>query len=181
MDQRTDIDIKRYIRTLPNYPAEGVMFRDITTLLSDAHGFSTTVSQLIRPYLDADIDYVVGIEARGFIIGGAAAHALGKGFVPFRKKGKLPFTVIGRDYQLEYGEDTMEVHADALKKGDRVLIIDDLIATGGTAAAAVDLAQSTGAEVHATAFIVDLPDLGGTKALQAKGIRVHTLVEFEGE
>ena len=181
MDLRNGFDIKRYIRTLPDYPKKGIMFRDITTLLADAHGFRATIDELMWPFLREGIDYVVGIEARGFILGGAVAHELGKGFIPFRKKGKLPFHVIGRDYELEYGVDTMEVHADAMGEGDRVLIIDDLIATGGTAAAAIDLVQATGAEVVAAAFIVDLPDLGGSKKLRDKGVKLHTLVEFEGE
>ncbi len=181
MDLRNGFDIKRYIRTLPDYPKKGIMFRDITTLLADAHGFRATVDELMWPFLKEGIDYVVGIEARGFIIGGAVAHELGRGFIPFRKKGKLPFHVIGRDYELEYGVDTMEVHADAMGEGDRILIIDDLIATGGTALAAIDLVHATGAEVVAAAFIVDLPDLGGSQKIRDKGVKLHTLVEFEGE
>lgn len=177
---RNGFDIKRYIRTIPDYPKEGILFRDITTLLADAHGFRTAVDELMWPFLKLKIDYVVGIEARGFILGGAVAHELGKGFIPIRKKGKLPHHVIGRDYKLECGVDTIEVHADALKKGDQVLIINDLIATGGPATAAIELVQDTGAEV-VPAFIVDLPDLGGAKIIRDMRVKIHTLVEFEGE
>ena len=181
MDLRNGFDIKRYIRTIPDYPKPGILFRDITTLLADAHGFRASVDELMWPFLKAGIDYVVGIEARGFILGGAIAHELGTGFIPIRKKGKLPHHVIGRDYQLEYGVDTMEVHADAMQKGDKILLIDDLIATGGTATAAIDLVRDTGAEVIAAAFIVDLPDLGGSVKLRGRGVKFHTLVAFEGE
>ena len=180
MDLRNGFDIKRYIRTIPDYPKPGILFRDITTLLADPHGFRATVDELMWPFLKQHIDFVVGIEARGFILGGAIAHELGTGFIPIRKKGKLPHHVIGRDYQLEYGVDTIEVHADALKKGDRILLIDDLIATGGTAAAAIDLVHDTGASVVAAAFIVDLPDLGGSDRLRERGVKLHTLVDFEG-
>ncbi len=181
MELRNGLNLKRYIRTIPDYPKKGVLFRDITTLLADAHGFRAAVDELMWPFLKLDIDYVVGIEARGFILGGAVAHELGKGFIPIRKKGKLPHSVIGRDYKLEYGVDTIEVHADAMRKGDRILVVDDLIATGGTAAAAIDLVQDTGAEVVAAAFIIDLPELGGSKMIQDKSVRIHTLVEFEGK
>ncbi|MEM7427251.1 MAG: adenine phosphoribosyltransferase [Pseudomonadota bacterium] len=181
MDLRDGFDIKRYIRTIPDYPKTGILFRDITTLLADPHGFRACVDELMWPFLRQNIDYVVGIEARGFILGGAIAHELGTGFIPIRKKGKLPHHVIGRDYQLEYGVDTMEVHADAMKSGNRVLLIDDLIATGGTATAAIDLVHDTGADVVAAAFIVDLPDLGGSAKLRERGVKFHTLVEFEGE
>jgi len=181
MDLRNGFDIKRYIRTIPDYPKKGVQFRDITTLMSDPHGFRASIDELIWPFLAMEIDFVVGIEARGFILGGAVAHELGRGFIPIRKKGKLPFKTIGKDYSLEYGVDRVEIHSDAIKKGDKILLIDDLIATGGTAVAAAELLDESGAEIVAAAFIVDLPDLGGAQKLRAKNIKVHTLVEFEGD
>ena len=181
MDLRNGFDIKRYIRTIPDYPKKGVMFRDITTLMSDPHGFRASIDELIWPFLAMEIDYVVGIEARGFILGGAVAHELGRGFIPIRKKGKLPFKTIGKDYSLEYGVDRVEIHSDAIKKGDKILLIDDLIATGGTAVAATDLLHESGAEIVAAAFIVDLPDLGGAQKLRNKGIKLHTLVSFDGD
>ncbi|MGE0211012.1 MAG: adenine phosphoribosyltransferase [Parvibaculaceae bacterium] len=180
MDLRNGFDIKRYIRTIPDYPKPGILFRDITTLLASKHAFRAAVDELMWPFLDTDVDFVVGIEARGFILGGAVAHELGRGFVPIRKQGKLPFKVIGQDYQLEYGVDTIEIHADAIQKGDRVLVIDDLIATGGTAGAAIDLVRKSGGDVVAAAFVIDLPDLGGAQKLKDKGVKVHTLVGFEG-
>jgi len=181
MDLRNGFDIKRYIRTIPDYPKKGVQFRDITTLMSDPHGFRASIDELMWPFLAMDIDFVVGIEARGFILGGAVAHELGRGFIPIRKKGKLPFKTIGKDYSLEYGVDRVEIHSDAIKPGDKILLIDDLIATGGTAVAAAELLDESGAEIVAAAFIVDLPDLGGAKKLRAKNVKVHTLVEFEGD
>ena len=180
MDLRNGFDIKRYIRTIPDYPKPGILFRDITTLLSDLHGFRAAVDELAWPFLDGKIDYVAGIEARGFILGGAVAHTLGRGFIPIRKKGKLPHKTIGQEYALEYGVDTIEMHEDAIKSGDRVLLIDDLIATGGTAGAAIDLIRKSGGDVVAAAFVIDLPDIGGAAKLKAKGVKVHTLVEFEG-
>ena len=180
MDLRNGFDIKRYIRTIPDYPKPGILFRDITTLLSDLHGFRAAVDELAWPFLDGKIDYVAGIEARGFILGGAVAHTLGRGFIPIRKKGKLPHKTIGQEYALEYGVDTIEMHEDAIKQGDRVLLIDDLIATGGTAGAAIDLIRKSGGDVVAAAFVIDLPDIGGAAKLKAKGVKVHTLVEFEG-
>ena len=181
MDLRNGFDIKRYIRTIPDYPKKGVLFRDITTLMSDPHGFRASIDELMWPFLAMDIDYVVGIEARGFILGGAIAHELGRGFIPIRKKGKLPGKTISRSYTLEYGEDAVEIHKDALAHGEKVLLVDDLIATGGTALAALALLEDTGAEVVASCFVVDLPDLGGKAKLEKTGIEVHTLVEFEGE
>jgi adenine phosphoribosyltransferase len=181
MDLRNGFDIRRYIRTIPDYPKPGILFRDITTLLADLHGFRAAVDELAWPFLRGDLDFVAGIEARGFILGGAVAHQLGRGFVPIRKKGKLPAKVIGQDYQLEYGVDTIEIHADAIGPGDRVLLIDDLIATGGTANAAIELICKSGGEVVAAAFVIDLPDLGGSARLKNKGVKVHTLVEFEGD
>jgi adenine phosphoribosyltransferase len=181
MDLRNGFDIKRYIRTIPDYPKPGIQFRDITTLLSNMHGFRAAVDELMWPFLNGGIDFVAGIEARGFILGGAVAHELGRGFVPIRKKGKLPGKVVGQDYQLEYGVDRIEIHADAIGAGDRVLIVDDLIATGGTANAAIDLVRKSGGQVVAAAFVIDLPDLGGAAKLKAKSVKVHTLVSFEGD
>ncbi|MGH6855020.1 MAG: adenine phosphoribosyltransferase [Aestuariivirga sp.] len=180
MDLRNGFDIKRYIRNIPDYPKPGIMFRDITTLLADLHGFRAAVDELAWPFLRTGIDFVAGIEARGFILGGAVAHTLGRGFIPIRKKGKLPSRVIGQDYALEYGIDTIEIHADAIRKNDRILLIDDLVATGGTAGAAIDLIRKSGGKVVAAAFVIDLPELGGAAKLKAKGVKVHTLVSFEG-
>lgn len=173
-------NVKDYIRTIPDFPHEGIMFRDVTTLFSDPRGFRMAVDQLVYPYMDVQIDKVIGLEARGFILGGAVAHQLAVGFVPVRKKGKLPGKVISQDYTLEYGEATVEMHDDALKAGERVLIVDDLLATGGTAAAGIKLVEQLGAEVVACAFVVDLPELGGRKALADMNIDVHTICEFEG-
>jgi adenine phosphoribosyltransferase len=180
MDLRNGFDIKRYIRTIPDYPRPGIMFRDITTLLANMHAFRAAVDELVWPFLGSSLDYVAGIEARGFILGGAVAHVLGRGFVPIRKKGKLPARVIGQEYSLEYGVDTIEIHADAIKPGDRLLLVDDLVATGGTATAAIDLIRKSGGEVAAAAFVIDLPDLGGAEKLRAKSVKIHTLVSFEG-
>src|SRR5438477_12162161 len=180
MDLRHGFDIKRYIRTIPDYPKKGILFRDITTLLANLHAFRAAVDELAWPFLKSDIDYVAGIEARGFILGGAVAHVLGRGFVPIRKKGKLPAKTIGQNYSLEYGVDTIEIHADAILKGDKVLLIDDLIATGGTAEAAIELIRRSGGELVAAAFVIDLPDLGGAARLARQNVKVHTLVSFEG-
>ena len=181
MDVRNLMDLKSMIRNIPDYPKPGIMFRDVTTLMADPKGLRATIDELIWPFLKSDIDYVAGIEARGFILGGAVAHELGLGFVPIRKKGKLPWKTIGKEYSLEYGVDTIEIHADAIGEGDRILLIDDLIATGGTAEAAADLIHTSGGEIVAAAFVVDLPDLGGSKRLKDKGVNVHTLLEFEGD
>ncbi|HEY7750050.1 MAG TPA: adenine phosphoribosyltransferase [Aestuariivirgaceae bacterium] len=180
MDLRNGFDIKRYIRTIPDYPRPGIMFRDITTLLANMHAFRAAVDELVWPFLNSNIDYVAGIEARGFILGGAVAHVLGRGFIPIRKKGKLPARVIGQEYSLEYGVDTIEIHADAIKPRDRLLLVDDLVATGGTAIAAIDLIRRSGGDIVAAAFVIDLPDLGGARKLRDKGVKVHTLVSFEG-
>ncbi|MEW5424423.1 adenine phosphoribosyltransferase [Amorphus sp. 3PC139-8] len=169
------------IRTIPDYPKAGIQFRDVTTLIADPVGLRTAVDGLLWPYLREPVDVVVGIEARGFILGGAVAHELGRGFVPIRKKGKLPGKTIGQDYTLEYGVDTIEIHADAIAPGQRVLVIDDLIATGGTAIAATELLRRSGASVVGAAFVVDLPDLGGSQKLREKSVVVHTLVSFAGD
>jgi adenine phosphoribosyltransferase len=180
MDLRNGFDIKRYIRTIPDYPKPGILFLDITTLLANLHAFRAAVDELTWPFLKGGIDFVAGIEARGFILGGAVAHVLGRGFVPIRKKGKLPSRVIGQEYALEYGVDTIEIHADAIGQGDRVLLIDDLIATGGTADAAIELIRKSGGDLVAAAFVIDLADLGGSERLRRDGVKVHTLVGFEG-
>ena len=173
-------DLRALIRTIPDYPRPGILFRDITTLIADPAGLRAAIDGLVLPFLTAGIDHVAGIEARGFILGGAVAHELGRGFIPIRKKGKLPGKTIGQDYSLEYGVDTIEIHADAIHPGARVLLIDDLIATGGTADAAIELIRRSGGEIVAAAFVIDLPDLGGAARLAAKDVAVHTLVSFEG-
>ncbi len=175
------MSIKEKIRTIPNFPKQGIMFRDITTLLKDADGLSETVKAFVERYRDVPIDLVVGLEARGFILGGAVACGLGKGFVPIRKKGKLPGATEHYEYALEYGTDSIEIHTDAVKKGDRVLIVDDLLATGGTALASAKLVEKLGGTVVEMAFIVDLPDVGGRKKLQQAGYRLFWLCEFEGD
>ncbi len=175
--------IKSKIRTIPDYPKKGIMFRDITTLIKDPVGFRLVVDSLTQRYNHSQFqfDTVVGIESRGFIIGAALAYALGKGFIPIRKKGKLPAEVEFQEYALEYGTDRIEIHKDALKKGERVLLIDDLLATGGTALAAAALIEKLGGVVVEMAFVVDLPEVGGRKKLLAKGYKIFTLTEFEGE
>ena len=173
--------VQDYIRTIPDFPHEGIMFRDVTTLFGDARGFRMAIDQLLHPYAGQPIDKVVGLEARGFILGGAIAHQLSVGFVPIRKKGKLPGRTIEQDYTLEYGKATVEMHDDALQPGEKVLLVDDLLATGGTAEAGIKLIERVGAEVIGCAFIIDLPDLGGRKKLESLGMAVHTLCAFEGE
>jgi adenine phosphoribosyltransferase len=173
--------IKSRIRTVPHYPKPGVMFRDITTLLKDPVGFRVTINELVNRYTGVKLDKVAGIESRGFIIGAALAFQLGVGFVPIRKKGKLPAATVGRDYALEYGTDRIEMHVDAVTKGEKVLLVDDLIATGGTAEAAVKLIESVGGNIHECCFVIDLPDLGGRKRLEKHGQKVFSLCEFEGD
>jgi len=169
------------IRTIPDYPKPGVRFRDITTLLGDARAFRRTVDELVQPWAGTKIDKVAGIEARGFILGGAVAHQLSAGFVPVRKKGKLPHLKVSIAYSLEYGLDEMEMHEDAIQRDERVILVDDLIATGGTAEGAVKLLRKLGADVVAACFVIDLPDLGGAKKLEALGVPVRSLMAFEGE
>ena len=174
------MDFSTVIRTIPDYPKKGIMFRDITTLLGNARAFRRAVDELVQPYAGVRIDKVAGIEARGFILGGAVAHQLSVGFVPVRKKGKLPYTVLGEDYDLEYGKDRVEIHSDAVKAGDHVIVVDDLIATGGTCFAAVKLLERAGAKVIGCSFVIDLPELGGADKIRALGMEVTTLVRFEG-
>ena len=173
-------DLLAAIRTIPDYPKEGILFRDITTLLGDARAFRRAVDALVQPWAGSKVDKVAGIEARGFILGGAVAHQLSAGFVPIRKKGKLPFETVRIAYSLEYGLDEMEMHKDAIVAGEKVILVDDLIATGGTAEAATKLLQQMGADVVAACFIVDLPDLGGRQRIEALGVPVRTLVAYPG-
>jgi len=173
--------IKSRIRTVPHWPKKGIMFRDITTLLKDPVGLKLCIDEFVKRYEKMDIDIVVGIDSRGFIIGGAIAYLLGKGFVPVRKKGKLPAATEQEEYALEYGTDTIEIHKDSIEPGQKVLIVDDLIATGGTALAAAKLVKKLHGEVVELAFIVDLPDLGGKKKLEDAGYTVYAQTAFEGE
>lgn len=173
-------DVRDYIRTIVDFPHDGIMFRDVTTLFADARGFRMAIDQMLHPYAGERIDKVVGLEARGFILGGAIAHQLSVGFVPIRKKGKLPGTTISEEYTLEYGEAIVEVHDDAIEPGEQVLVVDDLLATGGTAAAGIKLIERLGGEIVSCAFIIDLPDLGGRKVLEEMGMDVHALCAFEG-
>lgn len=172
--------IKDKIRAIPDYPKPGIIFRDITTLLQDARGFRKTIDEMVQPFAGTRIDKVVGIEARGFILGGAIAHQLSIGFVPVRKRGKLPYKTMQQQYQLEYGTDVMEIHVDAIQPGEQVLLVDDLIATGGTAEAAIKLIRHYQGVVIGCSFIVDLPELGGRKRLEAMDVKVLSLCEFEG-
>jgi adenine phosphoribosyltransferase len=175
--------IKSRIRTIPDYPKKGIMFRDITTLIKDPVGFRLVIDSLTQRYVKGDVafDIIVGIESRGFIIGGALSYTLGKGFVPIRKSGKLPGEKITHEYDLEYGTDRIEMHIDAIEQGARVLLVDDLLATGGTALAAAALVERLGGAIAEMAFIVDLPDVGGSRRLKEKGYKVFALTEFEGE
>src|SRR3984893_5690934 len=175
-----EYDLKTSIRTIPDYPKPGIMFRDITTLLGDARAFRRAVDELVQPWAGMKIDKVAGIEARGFILGGAVAHQVSAGFIPIRKKGKLPHKRVSIAYSLEYGLDEMEMHEDAVTKGERVILVDDLVATGGTAEGAVKLLRQMGAEVLAACFIIDLPELGGADKIRNLGVPVRTLISFEG-
>ncbi|GAK69096.1 adenine phosphoribosyltransferase [Agrobacterium rubi] len=168
------------IRSIEDYPKPGIIFRDITTLLGNPRAFRRAVDELVQPYAGTKIDKIAGMEARGFILGGAVAHQLSAGFVPIRKKGKLPHTTVRVAYSLEYGVDEMEMHVDAVQPGEKVILVDDLIATGGTAEGAVKLLRQMGAEIVSACFVIDLPDLGGRKKLEALGVEVRTLVEFSG-
>lgn len=172
--------VRDYIRTIVDFPHEGIMFRDVTTLFADARGFRMAIDQMLHPYAGMEIDKVVGLEARGFILGGAIAHQLSVGFVPIRKKGKLPGRTISQDYKLEYGEAIVEIHDDAITAGENILLVDDLLATGGTAAAGIKLIERLGGAIVSCAFIIDLPDLGGRRLLEDMGMDVHALCAFEG-
>ncbi|MEL6299994.1 MAG: adenine phosphoribosyltransferase [Pseudomonadota bacterium] len=172
--------LKNLIRTIPDYPKPGIMFRDVTTLFRDPEGFELAIVAMARPFRTAHIDAVAGIEARGFILGGAIADRLGCGFIPMRKKGKLPWKTIGQEYTLEYGVDAIEIHEDAIGKGDRILIVDDLVATGGTAEAAIKLVQASGGQVAGATFVIDLPEIGGMAKVKAHDVEAHALMTFEG-
>ncbi|QDZ11094.1 adenine phosphoribosyltransferase [Devosia ginsengisoli] len=174
------LDLKALVRTIPDYPKKGILFRDITTLIEHPEGFKESIERIASQYRGQGITHVAGIEARGFIFGAGVAIALGVGFIPIRKKGKLPGETIGQNYALEYGVDTIEIHADVLDGDDKVLLVDDLIATGGTAIAAVGLLRRTGATVEDAAFVIDLPDLGGADKLKAERVVVSALIAFEG-
>jgi adenine phosphoribosyltransferase len=173
--------IKSRIRTVPHYPRQGIMFRDITTLLKDPIGLRVTIDELVRRYKDEEIDKIAGIESRGFILAAPLAYMLGKGFVPIRKKGKLPAETIGHDYELEYGTDRIEIHTDAIAEGEKVLLVDDLIATGGTAEAACKLIEKIGGHIVECCFVIDLPDVGGRARLEKHGHKVFALCDFAGD
>jgi adenine phosphoribosyltransferase len=180
MSSSLNQDLIASIRNIPDYPKPGIMFRDITTLLGNPRAFRRAIDELVHPFAGTKIDKVAGVEARGFILGGAMAHQMSAGFVPIRKKGKLPHDTVRIAYSLEYGVDEMEMHRDAIKPGEKVVLVDDLIATGGTAEGATKLLQQMGADIVAACFIIDLPDLGGRRKLEALGVEVLTLVEFSG-
>ncbi|MCU0831368.1 MAG: adenine phosphoribosyltransferase [Rhizobiaceae bacterium] len=180
MNQTVQETLLGAIRTIPDYPKPGILFRDITTLLGDARAFRRAVDELVHPYAGTRVEKIAGIEARGFILGGAIAHQLSAGFVPIRKKGKLPHDTVRIAYSLEYGVDEMEMHRDGVRPGEKVILVDDLIATGGTAEAATKLLQQMGAEVVAACFVIDLPDLGGRSKIEALGVPVRTLIAFAG-
>ena len=174
------MNLRDIVRTIPDYPKPGIQFRDITTLLGDARAFRRAVDEMVQPFAGQKIDKVAGVEARGFIMGGAVAHQLSAGFIPLRKRGKLPHKTIAVEYALEYGVDAIEMHLDACLAGDRVMLVDDLIATGGTAAAAINLLRQGGAEVVAAGFVIDLPELGGADRIRALGVPVSSLLTFDG-
>ena len=173
--------LKALIRTIPDYPKPGIMFRDVTTLIAHGEGFRATINHMAEPFFEKGVNAIVGIEARGFILGGAIADRLGVGFVPVRKKGKLPFETLSQTYELEYGTDELEIHKDAIEEGEKVIIVDDLIATGGTLEAAAKLVRALGGDILGASFIVDLPALGGTKKVENFGIPCHVLMDFEGD
>lgn len=180
MDSTLRQQLEAAIRTIPDYPRPGIRFRDITTLLNQPRAFRRAVDELVHPYAGIGVEQVAGIEARGFILGGAIAHQLSAGFVPIRKKGKLPHETVRIAYSLEYGVDEMEMHRDAVKPGQKTILVDDLIATGGTAEGAVKLLGKLGADVIAACFVIDLPELGGRRKIEALGVPVRTLVSYEG-
>ena len=173
-------NVKDYIRTIVDFPHEGILFRDVTTLFADPKGFRMAIDQMLHPYVGEQIDKVVGLEARGFILGGVIAHQLGTGLVLIRKAGKLPAATISQQYTLEYGQAVMELHDDAITAGERILIVDDLLATGGTAEAGISLIERLGGEIIGCSFIVDLPDLGGRAKLEKMGMAVRALCAYEG-
>ena len=175
------LNVEDYIRAIPDFPREGIVFRDVTTLFGDPRGFRMAIDLLLHPYAGLRIDKVAALEARGFILGGAVAHQLSVGFAPVRKKGKLPWKTIAEEYSLEYGEAIVEVHEDAIAPGEQVLVVDDLLATGGTAEAGIRLIERLGGEIVGACFVVDLPDLGGRRRLEALGVAVHALCAFEGD
>lgn len=174
------MDLKQFIRTIPDHPKPGIMFRDVTTLMADAAAFQRAVKDMADRFRDQSIDQVAGIDARGFILGGALAVELGAGFTALRKPGKLPWTTFSETYDLEYGTDELHMHTDALKPGDKVLLVDDLIATGGTAEAGLKLLRAAEADIVGATFLVDLPELGGAARLREHGLLVHALIEFDG-
>ena len=173
--------VEDYIRTIPDFPHAGVMFRDVMTLFADPRGLRLVVDQMLHPFTGVGVDKVIGLEARGFILAGAIAHELGKGFIPIRKQGKLPGRTISQAYTLEYGTAVMEIHEDAIEAGEKVLVVDDLLATGGTTQAGLKLLEKLGAEILGCSFVIDLPDLGGRKLLESMGMQVHTLCTFDGD
>ena len=181
MNDETKEFLKASLRTIPDYPRPGVMFRDVTTLMGNPQAFRRAIDELVFPFAGGKADKIAGVEARGFILGGASAHQLSAGFVPIRQQGKLPYETVRIAYSLESGLDEMEMHSDAIHPGERVILVDDLIATGGTAVAAVNLLRQMKAEIVAACFIIDLPDLGGRKKLEELGVQVRTLLEFEGD
>ena len=180
MNISLDDTLRKANRTIPDYPKPGILFRDITTLLGNAGAFRRAVDELVHPYAGLGVAKIAGIEARGFILGGAMAHQLSCGFIPIRKKGKLPHETVRVAYSLEYGLDEMEMHKDAVVPGEKVILVDDLIATGGTAEGAVKLLSQMGAQIVAACFVIDLPDLGGRAKLEALGVPVRTLIAYEG-
>jgi len=174
------MNLRDSVRSIPDFPKPGIQFRDITTLLADARAFRQAIDELVQPFAGSKVSKVAGIEARGFILGGAVAHQMSAGFIPIRKKGKLPHDTVSIAYSLEYGADQMEMHVDAVERGEKVILVDDLVATGGTAEAACRLLASMGAEIVAACFIIDLPDLGGARKIEALGVPVRSLMAFEG-